>query len=415
MKYIYFKAGKYRIRKTIHGKTQDFGSYPTEDVAEYMVDYLVEHDWIIPPYHIFHLGDSYHVVADMTRYSSSKAQLQYVGNARSLEEAEQLACNPLGEKYLNKISDGYNITKTVKGKSVSYGYFKDHQVAYDMRDYIISCEWQLPTHTNEYLIHIKENQYIIRIQNGKIKLVDNDDLQNIYKTKQSYSISRIVGKQRENYKTYPTLQEAISMRNFLREHNWNKELFKEEYNKRYPPLPEHIYLNNGKYVVRRFWKGMSKTYGQYNTLSEAESRVQYLVDHDWKTHQNINIVNYDGTFYITKNVNIGLVTPFRRFYYASDSREKAEQMLERFKLEGFPEPFLVTNRYRYIIRNRQVYYVFYRGVKLCYTRSLSDAFVARDLCELMGMRVLVPGEYVVDDVVYLVSLNPWGTPFLGRA
>lgn len=423
MKYIYFKGGKYRIRKTIKGKVKDFGSYKSRRVAQYMVEFLMEHDWEVPPYHIFMLEEMYHVVADMTEYSSSKAGVQYVGCASSLVEAEKLASNPLGEKYLNKIHEGYNITKTINKQVVSFGYFKDHMVAYAMREYLLLCEWQLPTHNDTYVIHIKGRYYKIRIENKKIKLIDHsetpqfeadDDMQNIYKTRHGYSISRLVGKHRENYKTYKTLPEAQSMRDFLRKNNWNTELFHKEYNKRYPTLPEHIYKHNGRYVVRRFWKGMTKNYGTYNTLQEAEQRVQYLEKNSWQDTKQISIVNYGGVFYIMKNINHGFATPFRRFYYGSENRDDAEKMLEQYKTEGFPEPFITTNKYRYIIRNRNVYYVMYHRRKLCYTRLLCDAFVARDLCELFGMVPLVPGEYVVGDVVYNVVLNSWGTPIFSR-
>lgn len=416
MKNISYSHGKYRVIKYFDDTYHDYGSYPTKEIAIYVRDMLQENDWKIPfqSTTIFELDEVFHVLHNLTLDNRSKSNLEYVGCAGTMEEAERLAGNPLGEKYINSMKKGYNISKTINNKRVSFGYFKEHQVAYDMRDYLISCEWMLPTHNDEYMIHINDKNYLIRVQNGKIKLVSSDDLQNIYKTKQGYSISRLVNKKRYNYKTYNTIEEAKSMRRFLREHNWDKELFMKEYSKRYPSLPEHIYYHNGKYQVKRKWKGMTKQYGQYFTLAEAVSRVKYLEEHDWESNQNISIVNYDGVFYIMKRINYHVSTPLRKFYYANESRDKAEEMLERFKNDGFPEPYLVTNKYRYIVRNRQVYYVMYHRRKLCYARSLSEALVARDICELLGWCVLDVGDYGFDGVVYRVVLNAWGTPVFGR-
>ena len=148
----------------------------------------------------------------------------------------------------------------------------------------------------------------------------------------------------------------------------------------------------------------------YNTLKEAENRVKYLEEHNWQTNNNLNIVNYNGTFHIYKSITIGYCTPFREYYYSSEDKEDALETLEKYKTEGFPKPVSITNKYRYIIRNRQVYYIMYRRKKLCYTHKLKYAFVARDICEWLGMKPLSEGVYVWDGVEYLVELNPWGTP-----
>ena len=217
MKNINYSHGKYRIIKYFEGQYHDFGSYPSEEVAIYVRDMLQVHDWKIPfqSTTVFELGGVYHVLYN-TSSADCKSNISYVGEAHSLESAERLLRNPLGEKYLNRIGDGYNIVRTINNRGVSFGYFKDHNVAYDMRKYLILCEWQLPTHNKEYNIYINDTMYCLLIQKGKIKVLSSDDLQNIYRAKRGYSISRLVDKKRYNYRTYKTLEEAKSMRAFLR-------------------------------------------------------------------------------------------------------------------------------------------------------------------------------------------------------
>ena len=283
-----------------------------------------------------------------------------------------------------------------------------------MRDYLMLCEWQLPQHPDEYTIHINETEYKLRIQNQKIKVIHTDDMANIYKTSEGYSISRLVDKTRENYRTYRTIEEAKSMRKFLREHDWNQELFQEEYDKRYPQLPEYIYTRKGMYQVCRKWKGMTKSYGIYKTIEEAQRRVEYLKKHNWQTTKGLNLVNYEGTFHVYKNIPLGFCTPFRNYYYSTEKKEEAEKKLEQYKTEGFPKPYCITNKYRYIIRNRQLFYIFYHGKKRCYSHTLKDALIVRDILELTGWKELLEGGYVVDDVRYVVEYNPFGTPVFIR-
>jgi hypothetical protein len=415
MKNINFNHGKYRIVKYLGGEYHDFGSYPSENVALYVRDMLDENGWKIPfkSTTIFMLDDVFHVLHNVS-LDGCKASISYVGGVSSRAEAEILAGNPLGEKYLNNVSGGYSIVKTIDKKVVSFGYFKDHDVAYDMRDYLISCDWQLPSHNKEYTICINDTMYMLLVQKGKIKVISSEDLRNIYHAKNGYSISRVVDKKRYNYKTYKTLEEAKSMRAFLREHNWDTKLFEEEYDRRYPSLPEYIYNHNGGYQVRRKWKGITKSYGIYTTLPEAKNRVQYLEEHNWQTSGSLNIVNYDGIFHVYKSIPSGFCTPFRKYYYSTEDKEHANIMVERFKEEGFPQPYLVTNKYRYIIRNRQLFYVMHHGRKMCYSRKLRDALVARDILELLCWKELGEGVYCWDGVEYVVELNSFGTPVFMR-
>jgi hypothetical protein len=408
----------------VDGKYHNFGTYPSLSVAQHIRNILEENNWIIPfqRHTIFQINNQYHVVCNVTFYKA-RSPLLYRGSATDYESALRLSENPLGEKHITRQSKGYVLNKRIKGNTCTYGYFTDHDVAYAMRDYLILCDWQLPRHNNPYIIHIKDKYYQIRIEKGNIKVLSystskddlqEDDMSNIYKTKTFYSISRVVGKQRENYLTYNTIEEAKSMRKYLREHDWNKEDFLKEYNRRYPSLPKYIYKENGKYIVRRRWKGVHKHYGAYLSLKEAISRVEYLEKHNWQSEVNLNIVNYDGVFYVYKNIIRGYATPFRAYYYKTEDKDDALSTLEQYKLEGFPEPYLVTNKYRYVIRNRNLFYVFFRGRKLCYARSMSEALVARDLCEWLGMVPLSEGVYVFDGQRYVVSLNSWGTPVFER-
>lgn len=233
-------------------------------------------------------------------------------------------------------------------------------------------------------------------------------MNNIYKQECGYSISREVNKKKISYMTYPTLEEAISMRDWLQKHNWNKEQFREEYNNRYPQLPEYIYKRGKRYLIRRTYKGRSQRYGEYNTLEEAIKKRDWLQEHDWKVKVQQVIMEHDGVWYVRKNSTI-TKKPFKKYYYKTENKQEAEETAEHYKLNGYPEPFFVTNMYRYINHNRNMYYIYYQKKKIGYAYTLHDAVIFRTIWEYYDKNKPPVGLYEYDGTYYRLHTNSYGT------
>lgn len=313
-------------------------------------------------------------------------------------------------------SGGYAVNKTINKNIKNYGFYHDKQTAIDIRNWLDKHNWQLPG-TN-----IQENNtvYIIKITKGKIRVLGLGstieeakqnkiiDMTNIYKQDCGYSISHEVNKKKISYRTYTTLREAISMRDWLQEHNWNQEEFIEEYNKRYPRLPDYIYERDNKYIIQRLYKGRSQTYGKYNTLEEAIQKRDWLQAHDWKVKVQQVITEHDGVWFVRKNSKINN-KPVKKYYYSTENKEMAEEKAEDYKLNGYPEPFFVTNKYRYINHNRKMYYIIYKKKKVGYAYTLREAVIFRTIWEYYDKNKPPCGVYEYDGTFYRIHTNSWGT------
>lgn len=416
MKNIYSSRGGYEIRR----KKRYYGFFKEEQTAIDIRNYLREHEWSIS----FHepttlcLNNTYYIV----NLVNNKIKVYAVTKTR--EEAEN---------ELNKVDDLTNIHSNKWGYSVIknniyYGIFKEKSIAKDIRDFLASHDWKIPF-TEPTIIRIHNNYYIVNQLKNRVKvyyttesrdeaekeLTKLDDRENIYKIKNGWAVHREVNKKRINYYTYQTLEEAKSMRDWLRKHDWNREAFEKEYARRYPELPEHIYKTpDGRYMVRKNWKAGPQVYGRYNTLKKAISKRDYLIEHNWNVKVQRVIMEENGVWYVRRNTMINK-KPYKKFYFKSESKEEVEQKYLQYKTEGFPKPFYITDKYRYIIHNRRMYYVRKHEIKYGYARTLKDAIILRTILENTGWKKPANGSiYIYDGTMYKIKYNMYNTPVLEK-
>lgn len=409
---IYSHKWGYEIRR----KERYYGSFKNKQTAIDIRDYLRENDWSISFHEptILFLQGKYYIVNNV----NNKIKVYAVTKTR--EEAEN---------ELNKVDDLTNIHPSKWGFSVIknniyYGIFKEKSIAKDIRDFLASQDWKI--HFTELtIIHIHDKYYVVNQIKNRVKvyataktkqeaekqLNEVDDMANIYKIKNSWAVHREVNKKRINYYTYQTLEEAKSMRDWLRKHDWNREEFEEEYSRRYPELPEYIYKTpDGRYMVRKNWKAGPQVYGRYNTLKKAISKRDYLIEHNWNVKIQRVIMEENGEWYVRQNTMINK-KPYKKFYFKSESKEEVEQKYLQYKTEGLPQPFFITDKYRYIIHNRRMYYVRKHEIKYGYARTLKDAIILRTILENTGWKKPANGSiYIYEGTMYKIKYNNHGTP-----
>lgn len=98
----------------------------------------------------------------------------------------------------------------------------------------------------------------------------------IYKKGNHYNIYKYMNKECYFYGKYNTIDEARQHRDFLVDHDWDKQYIVCPDNS-----TQYIRLINGKYCI---YKTINKTchyFGTFNSLEEAQIYRDFLVDHDW--------------------------------------------------------------------------------------------------------------------------------------
>lgn len=409
---IYFGKGYYQISHNNHY----FCSVKDKELAIAVRDYLQGHDWIIPLHEptILFLQGKYHIVNNI----NNKIKLYSSFNTR--EEAEQELKQ--GYDYTNLVGPSKRGDYSVFHARKYYGNYQDQITAMDIRDYLVKHDWVIPF--NEPTI-IKSNKryYIVDEMEGKLKVYSSattlndaekelnnlDDMTNIYYTNNYYLINRVHDGKKDNYYTYKTKEEAKSMRDFLREHNWNRGEFEEEYNKRYPKLPEYIYRTGNRYFIKKRYAEGFQRYGVYNTIDEAVRHRDWLIANDWKVPVKRGIIEYNGYWYVRRNTLINR-KPYKKFYYKTESKDEAIKVYLDYKMNGYPEPVYITDKYRYIHHDGQLYYVVKSPTKYGYTKTLEDAIILRTIIENTGWKKPVEGIYIYDGTMYKIKYNNYGTP-----
>ena len=102
--------------------------------------------------------------------------------------------------------------------------------------------------------------------------------------------------------------------------------------------------------------------------------------------------------------------PYKKFYYKTESKDEAIKVFLDYKINGYPEPVYITDKYRYIHHEGRVYYVTKSPKKYGYTKTLEDAIILRTIIENKGWKKPVEGIYIYDGTMYKIKYNNYGTP-----
>ena len=230
-KYIYFYKDKgYIIQKKINDKIEYFGQYNTLDEAIKVRDYFEKNNW---------------PVNERLKFTK--------GNEK---------------KYIHQTKDGYYaVQKKIKDKLISFGRYYTLEDAQKVRDYFQTNGWNVDEKNkfkNQQVNKTKENPKRFIQQWGK-----------------NYVIRKGINGKLTDFGKYPSLDDAITARNYFEEHGWNTDdikLFKDLQYTRTNDNPKRFIVQTGNtYTVRR----NSVHFGSFNNLDDAMEARDFLEEHDF--------------------------------------------------------------------------------------------------------------------------------------
>ena len=182
-KYIYFDKKKgYKIIKNMDGKNESFGVYDTLDEAITARDYFREHNWDLN---------------EKSKFNSTTP----------------LKDRP--KRYIYQVKDFYQIKKRIKSKTITFGQYKTLEDAITARDYFESHGWN--------------QEDISKFYNKRNTKYHKNPKRYIRTNKYGYSIH----KNGVHWGSFSTLEEAVTARDFLEEHDFSLE-YKDKYSKKKP-------------------------------------------------------------------------------------------------------------------------------------------------------------------------------------
>jgi len=180
-KYIYFDKKKgYKIIKNMDGKNESFGVYDTLDEAITARDYFREHNWDLN---------------EKSKFNSTTP----------------LKDRP--KRYIYQVKDFYQIKKRIKSKTITFGQYKTLEDAITARDYFESHGWN--------------QEDISKFYNKRNTKYHKNPKRYIRTNKYGYSIH----KNGVHWGSFSTLEEAVTARDFLEEHDFSLE-YKDKYSKK---------------------------------------------------------------------------------------------------------------------------------------------------------------------------------------
>ena len=103
----------------------------------------------------------------------------------------------------------------------------------------------------------------------------------IYKTRaEHYKIIKQINCKQLYFGTYQTLTEAQKRVEFLKQHQWDTQYITKKNNKTFI-YPHTLKNGDTHYYIKKWVDGKFHSFGAYHTLKEAQERVKFLEQHNW--------------------------------------------------------------------------------------------------------------------------------------
>lgn len=97
----------------------------------------------------------------------------------------------------------------------------------------------------------------------------------------NYYIHKSIKGRTIHYGTFHTINEVKEAVCFLKNHNWDKRLFKEKYFKKSQKMKYIQQISNGHYMVQKNINGHLYSFGTFKKLEDAMHERDICVSCDW--------------------------------------------------------------------------------------------------------------------------------------
>ena len=390
-KYIYNSKSNFTLVKQSNNKTIYFGSFKSvkdANIAKLILEY---YGWDISSINkaIFKINSFYYTIAIIDN------NIHILNESDSLEEArhekedvieravEEFRIKHQNSNIYKQSKHRYIIQKSIKNKTVRYGFAFTLPGAYALRDLISENGWDLDNVDNYNLVYDGEFYFVfLKYQH------------------QMYVFGR-----------FNELEDS-----FLLERNLNtKYIFSQK-----AKLSPNIYGLRGKFVVSRFEDGINRIYGTYSSYDEAIFVRNILKEHDWDIDYfiNNNIFKKDGEYVIFVKLEdrIRLLSTYDKY---EDAVDQLDYMIEDFKVN---KSHSRKAKYIYKVKNKYIIQKFYKGKMRVFGRfsTFDEAVTIKKLLTKLNWDISkindednifkIHGEYAVvlkdNEQLYLLGIFP---------
>lgn len=295
-KYIIKQGNKYVVRKRINKTYNHFGSFSNLDEALIARDNLVDENWGMP-------------------------------KEKLLENLDIIELK--GEnKFIGKVGKSFVVFNLLNNKCIFYGYYSSLRSAIRNRDKLISNNWDITKVDNINYSEI-ERKYITKVGN-------------------SFRISKVIDGEIKHFGHYPTLEEAIEIRDKLVSNGWNGESLGITPSKKRGDFVRNIQRFNGQFSVIKRIDGELVVFDTFPTLSEAIAFRDHLEENDWiieededdqkeEKYDEYIYLKSDGKYYLKKEID-GVTRIFGVFNDPLDAiAERLECIKNNWSSKSVPE------------------------------------------------------------------------------
>lgn len=167
------------------------------------------------------------------------------------------------EKNIYIHNGQFFILKTKKGKKLLFGPFPNFKEAKQYRDKLIQIKW---------------GSTPLQVNTQK----SNSGYKYIYADHGKFRLSKLLNGKQTHFGIYDTLGEAVSMRDYYQQHNWDTTLIQYTKPNNKDPSRKYITFHHGKYEITKLINGKQKYFGGFDTLREAMNVRDKLIANNWQ-------------------------------------------------------------------------------------------------------------------------------------
>lgn len=306
-KYVYNSKSNYTLVKQSNNKTFYFGSFKTVKEANIAKLILEYYGWDISFINksIFKINSLYYTITILDN------NILILNESDSLEEArhekddiiaravEEFRTKQQNTNIYKQSKNRYIVQKSIKNKTVRYGFTFTLSGAHALRNLIEENDWNMDNINDYsyvydgefYFVFIKYQRQLYVI--GRFKNIEDSFLlqnnlnskymvskkarlsPNIYGLRRKFVISKSENGIDKIYGSYPSYDEAIFIRNLLEKNNWDLDYF----------IDNNIFKKDDEYVILFKFDDKIRLLSTYDKYEDAADQLDYVIE-DFKINKS---------------------------------------------------------------------------------------------------------------------------------
>ena len=217
------------------------------------------------------------------------------------------------EEYISEIHGKFSIDRIFNDKKYNFGIFDTYDEALEKLDYLEEEGW--PFSRNEVI-------------GGEVNDKSGLSLSNIEEIDGAFIVFKYIMDEKVIFGQYDSLDEAKYIRKNLIDNAWEST----EPNTR-SKYGKYIQEDNGKFIVKRVYKGVHHSFGSFKTLDEALKCREDLVSTNWGD-LNITLemkkgkyISYNGIMYTIQRMINGSINVYGYFNELESAIEQRDWLI----------------------------------------------------------------------------------------